>query len=268
LGALIMPTFDTPRPVTARIDVPNGPVRVRAENRDTTSVEVRPGNPRDEAAVQAAHDTRVEFTDGALLITAPRRPRLLFFGGGPSIEVDVRLPVDSSVEIVASAGDVDCEGALGDIRASTKYGDIRVDRAAAVQVRTAAGDVDVSDVSGDAEAATSYGGIRVGRAGGDLRLDTAYGDITVDRADSSVSATTKYGQIRLGQARRGSLLLETAYGGVEIGVREGTAAWLDVTAASGRVRNLLTASEGPEDAAETVQIRARTGHGNVVIRRG
>jgi hypothetical protein len=62
-------------------------------------------------------------------------------------------------------------------------------------------------------------------------------------------------------------VLETSYGTVEAGVREGTAAWLDVQSGSGRVRNLLDATEGPEGAGETVEIRARTAYGDVVVRR-
>ena len=84
---------------------------------------------------------------------------------------------------------------------------------------------------------------------------------------ASVGAKTKYGQVRVHDAVRGSLDLETAYGTVEAGVREGTAAWLEIEAKSGRVRNLLTATDGPADSGETVEIRARTSYGNVVIRR-
>ena len=73
--------------------------------------------------------------------------------------------------------------------------------------------------------------------------------------------------MRVGQAVRGSLVLETAYGEVEAGVREGTAAWLDVDSGSGHVRNLLTETEGPEGADETVEIHARTSYGDIVVRR-
>ena len=65
----------------------------------------------------------------------------------------------------------------------------------------------------------------------------------------------------------GSLDLETAYGAVEAGIREGTAAWLDVAAASGRVRNLLTESDGPEGGEDSLRVRARTAYGNILIRR-
>ncbi|NEK59932.1 DUF4097 domain-containing protein [Geodermatophilus sabuli] len=262
-----MPTFDTPAPVHARVDVSGGSLRVRAADRSDTVVEVHPSDPHSSADVQAAQQTRVEYAAGRLLISSPRRPRLHFFGGMPSVEIDVCLPADSVVEVSSLAGDVDCEGRLGDVRVDARYGDIRIDRAAGVHARTAAGDVTVAAVDGDADAGTAYGGIRVHEARGDLRLDSSCGDITVDRALGSVGATTRYGEVRIGQAVRGSLVLETAYGDVEAGVREGTAAWLDVAAGSGNVRNLLTPTGGPEDAEETVEIRARTAYGDIVIRR-
>jgi DUF4097 and DUF4098 domain-containing protein YvlB len=262
-----MPTFDTPAPVDAHVDVSGGSLRVQAADRSDTVVEVRPSNPRSSADIQAADQTRVEFAGGKLQISSPRKPRLHFFGGMPSVDIDVRVPTDSRVEVSSTAGDIDCAGRLGDVRVDTKYGDIRIERASAVHARTTAGDITVTAVDGNADAGTSYGGIRIREAVGDLRLDSACGDITVDSALASVGATTKYGEVRIGQVVRGSLVLETAYGTVEAGVREGTAAWLDVESGAGRVRNLLTSAEGPEGAQETVEIRARTSYGDVVIRR-
>lgn len=262
-----MPTFDTPAPVHARVDVAGGSVRVIASDRTDTVVDVRPSNPRSSADVQAAEQTRVEHVAGKLRISSPRRPRLHFFGGMPSVEIDVSLPTGSRLEVASTAGDVDCEGRLGGVRVDTKYGDIRVEHASALHARTTAGDITVATVDGEADAGTSYGQIRVREATGDLRLDSACGDIAVDRAMGSVAAATKYGEVRIGSAVRGSLVLETAYGSVEAGVCEGTAAWLDVAAGSGRVRNLLAPTAGPDDAEETVEIRARTAYGDVVIRR-
>ena len=262
-----MPTFATPAPVHVRVEITGGALRFRAADRADTVVEVRPSNPRSSADVQAAEQTRVDLTDGELRISSPRRARLHLFGGMPSVDIDVRLPEDSRVEVSSTAAAVDCEGRLGPVRVDTRYGDIRVEHAASLHARTTAGDVTVAIVDGAADAATSYGGIRVREAAGDLRLDSACGDIDVDVALASVSASTKYGEVRVGQAVRGSLVLETAYGAVEAGVRAGTAAWLDVEAGSGRVRNLLTATDGPEDAEETVEIRARTSYGDIVIRR-
>jgi hypothetical protein len=66
---------------------------------------------------------------------------------------------------------------------------------------------------------------------------------------------------------RGTVQLETSYGAIDVGVREGTAAWLDVSSVSGQVRNTLTTSEAPEKTEDTVRVRARTKHGNIDIRR-
>lgn len=262
-----MPTFDTPAPITTRIELSGGSVRVRASARSDTVVDVRPSNPGSSADAQLADQTRIEFADGRLTVSVPRRPRLLFFGNAPSVDVDVFVPDDSDVDVSSTAGDVECEGRLGDVRVDTKYGDIRVDRSTAARVRTAAGDIAITDAEGPAQASTSYGEIRIARASGDLQLDSACGDITVDCALGSVGARTKYGQVRVHEAVHGSLDLETAYGAVEAGIREGTAAWLDVAAASGRVRNLLTEFEGPEGGEDSLRVRARTAYGNILIRR-
>jgi hypothetical protein len=262
-----MPTFDTPSPIQIRIDVSGGSLRVRAGDRADTVVTVRPTNERKAADVQAAGQTRVEYADGRLVVTSPRRPRLLFMGTMPSVDVELLAPVGSDLQAALTAADVDSEGRLGVVRIDNRYGDIRIDRAATLHARTSAGDITVAQVDEDGELATSYGQIRVRDASGALRLDSACGDITVERALGTVAATTKYGQVSVHQAGGGSLDLATSYGKVEAGIREGTPAWLDLEAASGKVRNLLTPSDAPDGSEEPLRIRARTSYGDIVVRR-
>jgi hypothetical protein len=52
-----------------------------------------------------------------------------------------------------------------------------------------------------------------------------------------------------------------------VGIREGTAAMLDVRSAFGSVRNSLTASDGPQPSDQKVELRARTSFGDIVIHR-
>jgi DUF4097 and DUF4098 domain-containing protein YvlB len=262
-----MPTFDTPGPVRARIEVAYGAVQVRADDRHDTTVTVRPRNPESAADVAAAEQTQVTFRDGELLVRSTSRPRLLFFGSGPEIEVDVDLPAGSDLDVRTTAGDITCLGRMGATDLECKHGAVRLDQAGTLRARSSSGNVSADTVDGRTEVTTSYGEIRVGETAGPARLETGYGNVTVDRALGSVTGTTKYGQVRVGEAVRGSLVLETAYGEVEAGVRDGTAAWLDVSAGTGRVRNLLTASEGPQGAEETVEIHARTSYGDITIRR-
>ena len=120
-------------------------------------------------------------------------------------------------------------------------------------------------LDGPAVLKNSHGSTVVGASTGDLRVRGANGDIEIRRAESSVTATTAHGILRVGEAVRGSVRLETHYGAIEVGIREGTAAWLDVSSGAGQVRNALPSSAAPEEGADTVQVRARTRFGNVDI---
>jgi len=104
-------------------------------------------------------------------------------------------------------------------------------------------------------------------ARGDIRLNAANGSIAIDVAHASVVAKSANGDVRLGEVVRGSVVLETQLGDLEVGIREGTAAWLDVRAAAGKVHNALDAAAAPEPSAETVEVRARTAVGEIAIRR-
>jgi len=95
----------------------------------------------------------------------------------------------------------------------------------------------------------------------------ANGNITIDRALAGVDAKTAFGSVRVGEVVRGSVVLETGFGELELGVREGTAAWLDASSQHGSVRSDLDAIDSPEQADETVEVRARTRYGDIVVRR-
>ena len=85
----------------------------------------------------------------------------------------------------------------------------------------------------------------IGVAAGDLRLSAANGSIAVDLAQAGVVAKSANGDVRLGEVVRGSVVLETQLGDLEVGIREGTAAWPDVRAAAGNVHNSLDTAEAP-----------------------
>ena len=113
----------------------------------------------------------------------------------------------------------------------------------------------------------SNGDTWVGAAAGDLRISAANGSISVGVARAGVTAKSSNGDVRLDEAVRGSVVLETRLGDVEVGIPEGTTAWLDVRAGAGRVSNELAAADAPAQSAETVEVRGRTSAGSVVVRR-
>jgi DUF4097 and DUF4098 domain-containing protein YvlB len=280
-----MPHFDTPGPISATIDLAVGNLLVNAGDRSDTVVEVRPSDPDDEADVQAAEQTRVEYAKGTLVVRAPRtKARWWIFRWEGSIDVTVELPAGSRVEVTAGRAEVRSEGRLGESRFSVSAGDVRIDQtgklrvsstgdisvdraAGPTELTSASGNIRVREIDGPAVVKTSKGDLTVGQVTGDLRANTASGDISVERALAGVGARTAAGSVRIGEVVRGSVVLETAAGELEVGVREGTAAWLDVRTHYGSVRSSLDPADGPGPSQETVEVRARTSYGDIVIRR-
>src|SRR5207302_1864023 len=80
---------------------------------------------------------------------------------------------------------------------------------------------------------------------GDLRVHAANGKIVVDRAEAAVAAKTANGDVRLGEVARGAVLAETALGKIEVGIRDGVTAWLDLNTSFGRVQSDLDDADRP-----------------------
>ena len=280
-----MPTFDTPEPISATIELALGDVTIRAADRADTVVDVEPSDASDAEDRKAAELTRVEYANGRLLVRAPKARSWIPRRSGGSISVTIELPAGSHVRGSAGVADFHGDGPLGDCAITTGVGRIQLDEARTLTIKGGAGDVSVDYVPGHAEISMASGDVRVrelgsgavikesngdtwvGVAGGDLEVGKANGSVAVDLANGNVNAKTARGDLRIGEVARGAVVLETYLGDVEVGVREGTAAWLDVRATAGRVNNELDAADAPESSAETVEVRARTTVGDVVVRR-
>jgi len=280
-----MPVFDTPEPISVQVDLPVGDAWITATDRADTVVEVRPRNASSKSDVSAAEQTTVEYIAGRLMIRAPKSwRRYSLFSAGPSVDVLIEVPSGSNVQAEASWAAFRCEGRLGECRFNTG-GTIRLDQTGALDIDTSHGEVVVERVAGSARVTTSSGKVRLGEVDGtteiknssgacwigentgDVRVNTAYGDITVDRALASVTARTAHGSVRIGEVVRGSIDLKTSYGGIEVGVHRGTAAWLDLSSRNGRVHNALDTTDEPAQDDDTVEVRASTSWGDIMIRR-
>jgi hypothetical protein len=281
-----MPTFDTPEPIFVTVELGVGDLRIVAGDRTDTTVEVRPSDAAKQADVTAAEQTRVEYAGGRLLVKAPKNwrqytPR----GGGESIDVRVELPAGSQLRGETGVAALHCQGRLGECRYKTGIGDLQVDQAGTVQLRTGVGDITVEHADGDAELTTGSGSVRInridgaavvknsngdtwiGEVTGNLRVNAANGRISVDRARETVAAKSANGDVRLGEVAHGAVLAQTGFGRVEVGIRDGVAAWLDLNTRYGNVRNNLDAAERPAPGEDAVEVRARTAFGDITIDR-
>jgi DUF4097 and DUF4098 domain-containing protein YvlB len=281
-----MPRFNTPGPISVTIEVRVADIRISSSDRTDTVVDVRPRNKSKASDVKAAEGTRVNCSNGRLQVAMPKSwTRFSFFSAGGAVDVTIDLPSGSSVHADCGMGAFDCEGRLATSSFKTGMGNITLDQTDTLYASTGYGEVSVDRVEGDADIATGSGKVRVrkiagtaliknsngdtylGDVGGDLRVKAANGAISVDRAHNSVTTKTANGGIRIGQVARGAIVLETALGELEVGIREGTAAWLDVHSQRGRVHNSLTATTDPDEAKEKVEVHARTHYGDILINR-
>ena len=283
-----MPTFDTPEPISATIDLVIGDVRITAGDRDTTVVEVRPSDPSNDEDLKAAEQTRVEYANGQLLVKAPKlrswlpgqHRRLGRRDGRAARRLERARRAGSWRTSTPTAGSATC-------RIKTGLGRIRVDEADTLSLKSGAGDITVDRATGDAEVTAGSGDVRVRELDGSAVIKNSNGDTWVGVAarrrcgstrptaaspstwrNAGVVAKSANGDVRLGEVVRGSVVLETKVGDLEVGIREGTAAWLDVSASAGQAcTTRSTAADAPGPSAETVEVRARTSVGDIVIRR-
>lgn len=279
-----MPKYETPEPISVLLDFYAGYVQINASDRADTTVDVRPSDPSDSSDVEAAQKTRVDCTDGTLMVRGPKRT-FDFSKKTRSIDVVIELPIGSKVDIDVTAGGVTTTGVLGQLEVDMSVGNVHVDRTGPLKVDTGVGQVSVGAVTGNAEVKTGSGSIRVGTVAGsltvknsngsseigtvegELRVRAANGDITAEHVGALVDAKTALGSISVGEVVRDTATLNSGMGSLEIGIAQGTAAWLDVKTGFGRVHSSLEGSDGPGNSAETVKVTAHTTFGDITVRR-
>ncbi|MDV3125250.1 DUF4097 domain-containing protein [Mycobacterium sp. 21AC1] len=261
-----MPTFDTPSPITATIEVVAGSVHLSAGERTDTVVDVRPRDPNRASDVRAAEQARVDYRNGVLKVSAGRRA--LSLGRGGAVDIDIALPAGSSLQASSASANVIGDGSYAESRFASASGDARLETVNGnLKADTASGDITVDCLVGDGKIATASGDARIGRLDGDVKFQAASGGLTVGTLRGHVTAQTASGSATVSAAVQGGFSVQTGSGVVEVGIPEGTAARLELKTHSGTVDNAMSASAGPADGDETVVVRARTGSGDISIRR-
>ena len=279
-----MPTYPTPTPIDLAIHLPVGEIEVVAGDRTDTVVTVSPTNPATAVDRRGAEETKVEFDGQRLTVTGPK-PRFSIIGPTESVDVRVELPAGSRLTADGSLGGVHTIGRLGATRIKCAMGPVDVDSTGDLWLRAGHGNatvgtvdgsleitadhgqIRVGTVTGDAVLKASHGSVQVGESGGDLDARLSYGDLEITRALGSVTTKTSYGSIQLHEISSGSIQVESGYGQITLGVRDGVPAWLDLSSRSGHVRNQLEGDRAPDESEQSVAVRARTQSGNITVQR-
>ncbi len=273
-----MPTFATPGPITATVEVAGAQVRVAASDRTDTVVLVEPIDEASRSDVKVADKTKVDFAAGQLTVktTVPGDKK-------GSVAITIDLPAGSSLAAHLAYSSVHADGPLGQCELHLASGQVQLDRIDALQANISAGEVAIGHLAGRADIEGGAFAIRIGEAEGPVGLSSSggrawighaaadldprsgRGDFDIDRADGSVTATTASGAIRIGRLAHGQAKLMNGSGNIEVGISEGTAADLDVNSERGAVRNSVPSPEDPASSDNTVAVHARTRHGDIII---
>lgn len=282
----VMNTFDTPNPITALIDMSTrSNIWVVAEDRSDTTVEITPRSIRRGSEQRLAEQITADYSNGLLQIALKPLHFYTWFDFGAAVDVTVRMPSGSNINANSGMGNLRCEGDFDAAELRSGKGEVRIDRCTTLKSRTGHGDTYIGQVTGSVDVSTGNGTLRVGNLSGEgvvktangdvyvsevsgrLRLKSAHGNLVVSQSSGEVELKSSHGNLRVEDALRGSVSLRTANGALAVGVREGTAAWLDLNSSSGRVRNELGEATGPGEARATVEVLARTSRGDITIRR-
>jgi DUF4097 and DUF4098 domain-containing protein YvlB len=285
-------TFNTPSPITVTLDLYVADVRFAVSDRADTIVQVRPSDPDKAADVKAAENTRVEYDEaGRALSIVSRKPRSRFVNFSSkrpeSIDVVIELPTDSAVRGGAELGDFQADGVLGEVALKTGLGAVRLAATGSLTLRSGVGaitvesvlgsaevhggsnDIRIGAVDGSADVSTGNGKVQLGVVTGPANIKGSNGAVSVDRALTDITAASANGEVRIGEVVRGKVSATSKNGSVEVGVREGSAAWLELNTDVGRVYNELESAAAPAEGepVDKVEVRAGTKLGDVTIRR-
>lgn len=230
----------------------NGRTRVYGEDRDDIEISVEKHARAESTAAADALLEEIEvlseeLTGGGLEVEVVAPSRWKRHG---SANLEVRVPRDVEVSVVAANGRVCMEGLRS-----------------AVHARSSNGAVTISDVVGDVEVYTSNAKVKCSCTCGRLKARSSNSKIQLDDHSGSVDASTSNGVIHavLSDIGPEGILLATSNGRIMLELPDGVDGDIDVRVDNGLIRNSLPVEQAPSDE-RTGRLRGRLGKGGCPIR--
>jgi hypothetical protein len=274
--------FDTPNPPRLRIEFRAGTVDITTGDVAETTVDLQPRHDS-KALRDAVAATVIEQRGDEVVVLVPNR-----FGGllgrSPDLALSVTAPHDSALAIdsgsatitavgrygtatVASgSGDVELGELVDSARVRSGSGRVRIDSVAKdLQVGTGSGDIVVGVVSGAGIVQSGSGDVRIVTGGAALEVKTGSGDVSIGTAPADVRVRTGSGDIAIEAVTGGDVRAKAASGDIHAGVRDGTAAWLDVRTTSGRISSDLESGGAPNGDELRAHLRLETVSGDIEL---
>jgi hypothetical protein len=211
----------------------------------------------------------VELRGGTLIVSHPRQGGIFdmaFLGRNKDrdrLDVVVTVPTGTPIKISTYTADITTTGRVGSADLASGVAAIRVeDVDGDLRLRYGSGTSDVHYVRGAVHSRAGSGRGHFGEVGGVLTSACGSGDITIDLARGPVRTRAGSGDAVI-NAAHSDVDFVSGSGNVTLGLPSGRSARLDVTTGSGRVESEMPVESSATSGARPVQVRIRTGSGNI-----
>ncbi|GAA2782576.1 DUF4097 family beta strand repeat-containing protein [Saccharopolyspora taberi] len=291
--------FETSAPIEIDIGNSSGTIRVELADTELTHVEVRhdpsaggmdwrggisgllnwvteqfgesglrPGSVdvgrrlQSEPFAEAVRQTRIDLTGSRLAVRSPASGPLR----GIPLEITIKAPLDSQLGVHTDSGKVAVSGAVSRL-----------------QLRSGSGEVIVDEVTGTASARTGSGQMRLGTMRSGVQARSGSGDVEIGALEAASSVVTGSGNVWLGEvhndvlvrsgsgditvadAAKGQVELITGSGELQVSIRRGVLAEVDLTSSTGSASSDLPVADEPPEEEPKLRIFGRTGNGDVLV---
>jgi putative adhesin len=212
------------------------------------------------AAETVVRETRIDLVGRRLVVQSPRQHHLI------PLAVTIRAPAGSNLDVTVGSADMTVTGPAGKVKLHAGSGSVTLDRAdGAAEINSGSGALRLGPMLAGLRARSGSGEIEVSSVGGATTLVTGSGDVWLGAVQADVRVRTGSGDISVADAACGKVELVTGSGEIRIGVRSGAKAMLDLRSGSGQARSELDLSHQPPADGAKLELRGRTGSGNVVV---
>ena len=247
-------SFTVGEQARVEINVPTGTIQVNAGEAGTICVLIDAAD---------ADDFEVSQMGDVVSVRQPSR----WLSRGRNVQVVVRVPSGSDVNVNGASADVKLRGVLGVARLRTATGDVEAEQIARLELTSASGDARIGESEGDATLNTASGDLTIKRVGGRLSASTASGDMRVNRVGGGLEVGTVSGDVSIGRCDGDEIAIKTVSGDIQLGLPSGIRVNPDISTLSGSTRLPDPAPADASTARRAVRLRVRTVSGDIRIER-
>ncbi len=229
-------TFIVDGPVTLNLESDFSNATVTGSDQEEVEVIARLdlwGSDEDDAHKQLDVQMTQEGNHITIRVVQPETFYILTpYRRGSSADFEIRVPLDTSLQLMNANGDLVVRDVKGSIELTSRFGDIRIENVnGMVRAQSDNGDITLMSV----------------REGGDLKAETEFGDVDLQELSAnSLIVRSRNGTIRLERVTlEGVLDLQTKFG--EVTLKDVTAERLTAQSDNGGVRAEVVELEGALD---------------------